>query len=190
MGYDICSGLLSMSVCLPFFSTNAGRSAQQNLYFYRFLCHHRLITQLTHNHCIFWFIILLSIGIAKGQTISKANYGFLNSSKKRTKLTILSKEDAQDSEFCLFFWKNWAKKQIAAWCYYSGSFNILSFCKTSTNFWLMSCKNDCWYSVWILKNGKGMKIWIIIQKYYDPVVMLMTNWCLQVKSQAKEGRHV
>ena len=33
----------------------------------------------------------------KGQTISKANYGFLNSSKKRTKLTILSKEDVQDS---------------------------------------------------------------------------------------------
>ena len=33
----------------------------------------------------------------KGQTISKANYGVLNSPKKRTKLTILSKEDAQDS---------------------------------------------------------------------------------------------
>ena len=43
---------------------------------------------------------------AKGQTISKANYGFLNSSKKRTKLTILNKEDAQDSEFCLFFQRN------------------------------------------------------------------------------------
>ena len=39
----------------------------------------------------------------KGQTISKANYGVLNSSKKRTKLTILSKEDAQDSEFRSFF---------------------------------------------------------------------------------------
>ena len=43
---------------------------------------------------------------AKGQTISKANYGFLNSSKKRTKLTILSKEDAKDSEFCSFFGRN------------------------------------------------------------------------------------
>ena len=32
----------------------------------------------------------------KGQTISKENYGFLNSPKKRTKLTILSKENAQD----------------------------------------------------------------------------------------------
>ena len=39
----------------------------------------------------------------KGQTIWKANYGFLNSSKKGKKLTILSREDAQDSEFCSFF---------------------------------------------------------------------------------------
>ena len=31
----------------------------------------------------------------------KGNYGFLNSSKKRTKVTILSKKDAQDGEFCL-----------------------------------------------------------------------------------------
>ena len=42
---------------------------------------------------------------AKGQKISKANYGFLDSPKKRTKLTILSKEDPQDSEFCPFFWE-------------------------------------------------------------------------------------
>ena len=33
----------------------------------------------------------------KGQKISKANYGFLDSSK----LTILSREDAQDGEFRL-----------------------------------------------------------------------------------------
>ena len=39
----------------------------------------------------------------KGQATTKANYGFLNSSKKRTKLTILSKEDAQDSMFRSFF---------------------------------------------------------------------------------------
>ena len=39
----------------------------------------------------------------KGQNISKANYGFLNSPKKGTKLTILSKEDPQDSEFRSFF---------------------------------------------------------------------------------------
>ena len=39
----------------------------------------------------------------KGQTISRANYVFLNSPKKRTKLTILTKEDAQDSEFRSFF---------------------------------------------------------------------------------------
>ena len=40
---------------------------------------------------------------AKGRTISKVNYDFLNSPKKRTKLTILSKGDAQDSEFRSFF---------------------------------------------------------------------------------------
>ena len=30
-------------------------------------------------------------------------YGILDSHKKRTKLTILSKDEAQDSKFCLFF---------------------------------------------------------------------------------------
>ena len=40
---------------------------------------------------------------SKDQTISKANYGFLNSPKNRTNLAILSKEHAQDSEFCSFF---------------------------------------------------------------------------------------
>ena len=40
---------------------------------------------------------------AKGQTISKANYDFLNSPKKQTKLTKLSKEHVQDSEFRSFF---------------------------------------------------------------------------------------
>ena len=39
----------------------------------------------------------------KGQPISRANYVFLNSPKKLTKLTILTKEDAQDSEFRSFF---------------------------------------------------------------------------------------
>ena len=42
-------------------------------------------------------------GTIKGQTISKANYGFLNSPKKQTHLAILSKEHAQDSEFRSFF---------------------------------------------------------------------------------------
>ena len=40
---------------------------------------------------------------SKGQTISKGNHGFLNSSKKWTKLTILSREDAQNSGVCSFF---------------------------------------------------------------------------------------
>ena len=38
--------------------------------------------------------------MTRGQYILKAIYGLLNFSKKQTKLTILSKEDAQDSEFC------------------------------------------------------------------------------------------
>ena len=45
----------------------------------------------------------VGFGRTKGQKISKAIYGLLNSSKKRTKLTILIKEDAQDSEFRSFF---------------------------------------------------------------------------------------
>ena len=40
----------------------------------------------------------------QGQTISKANYAFLNSPKKRTKLTILSKEHRIVSFFR--FWEN------------------------------------------------------------------------------------
>jgi hypothetical protein len=44
--------------------------------------------------------------MTKGQTILKENYGFLNSPKKRTKLTILSKESAQDSEFRSFLGEN------------------------------------------------------------------------------------
>ena len=38
----------------------------------------------------------------KGQTISKAKYGVLNSPKKRKNPTVLSKEETQDSEFCSF----------------------------------------------------------------------------------------
>ena len=40
--------------------------------------------------------------LLKVQTITKANNGFLLP-KKQTKLAILSKADAQDSEFCWFF---------------------------------------------------------------------------------------
>ena len=42
---------------------------------------------------------ILDMWIWFWQKISKASYCFLNSSKKLTKLTILSREDAQDSEF-------------------------------------------------------------------------------------------
>ena len=41
-------------------------------------------------------------GPLKGQTISKANYGILNSSKKRTRLTIMSKEDTQAVSYVCF----------------------------------------------------------------------------------------
>ena len=41
--------------------------------------------------------------VAKGQTISEANYGVLNSSEKGTKLTVLSIFFAQDSDFPSFF---------------------------------------------------------------------------------------
>ena len=42
----------------------------------------------------------------KGQSISKKRYDVLDSSKKRTKFTILSTEGTQDSEFSSFYWKN------------------------------------------------------------------------------------
>ena len=54
-----------------------------------------------------WHLQLKST--AKGQTILKANYGFLNSPKKQTKLTILSKEDAQDSYSFRSFWEELRK---------------------------------------------------------------------------------
>ena len=40
--------------------------------------------------------------VSKGQTISKANHGFINSPKKRMELSILNKEHAPDSEFHSF----------------------------------------------------------------------------------------
>ena len=44
-----------------------------------------------------------TIDLIKGQKISKANCGDLNSSKKQTKFTKREYVDAQDSEFCSFF---------------------------------------------------------------------------------------
>ena len=46
MGDDIGSGLSSMAVCFDFCSTNVVQLSNQNPYFYRFRCHHPLITQL------------------------------------------------------------------------------------------------------------------------------------------------
>ena len=60
-----------------------------------------LITLLRIIHIRNW-ISETSFCLSKGQIITKTNYGFLNSPQKRTKLTILSKEDAQDSEVCSF----------------------------------------------------------------------------------------
>ena len=44
-----------------------------------------------------------NFSITKGETISKASNNFLNSPKTWTKLTILSKEEAQVSELRSFF---------------------------------------------------------------------------------------
>ena len=49
------------------------------------------------------YIFAGKIAAAKGQYISKAIYGLLNSSRRRTKLTILSIFFTQDSEFRSFF---------------------------------------------------------------------------------------
>ena len=46
MGDDIGSGLSSMAVYFDFRSTNVVQLSNQNPYFYRFQCHHPLITQL------------------------------------------------------------------------------------------------------------------------------------------------
>ena len=46
---------------------------------------------------------ICSLYTTKGQTISKENYDIINCFKKRTKLTIQSKEDPQESEFRSFF---------------------------------------------------------------------------------------
>ena len=46
---DIGSGLSSMDICFDFRSTNVVQLSNQNPYFYRFRCHHPLITQLRHN---------------------------------------------------------------------------------------------------------------------------------------------
>ena len=51
MGDDIGSGLSSMSVCFDFRSTNVVQLSNWNPYFYRFRCHHPLITQLNPSSC-------------------------------------------------------------------------------------------------------------------------------------------
>ena len=47
MGDDIGSGLSSMAVCFDFCSTNVVQLSNWNPYFYRFQCHHPLVTQLS-----------------------------------------------------------------------------------------------------------------------------------------------
>jgi len=51
MGDDIGSDLSSMAVCFDFRSTNVVQLSNRNPYFYRFRCHHPLITQLSSNNC-------------------------------------------------------------------------------------------------------------------------------------------
>jgi len=45
MGDDNGLGLLPMAVCFDFHSTNVVQLSNQNPYFYRFQCHHPIITQ-------------------------------------------------------------------------------------------------------------------------------------------------
>ena len=67
MGDDIASGWLSMAVCFDFRSTNLVQLGNRNPYFYRFRCHHPLITQLTWD----LFIVTLSerqeLNLGKGR---------------------------------------------------------------------------------------------------------------------------
>ena len=46
MGDDIGLGLWSMTACFDFRSTNVVQLSNRNLKFYRFRCHHPLLTQL------------------------------------------------------------------------------------------------------------------------------------------------
>ena len=56
MGDDIGWGLSSMAVCFDFRSTNIVQLSNRNPYFFRFWCHHPLITQLTCESVeTFWF---------------------------------------------------------------------------------------------------------------------------------------
>ena len=69
--------------------------------------------ELRHLLTSMYLALIVILMHPKGQTISKANYGALNFPKKRTKLTILSREDAQDSEFCSFFGGEFRTPKIA-----------------------------------------------------------------------------
>ena len=50
MGDDIGLGLSSLAVCFDFRSTNVVQLSNWNPYFYRFRCHHPLITRLRSTH--------------------------------------------------------------------------------------------------------------------------------------------
>ena len=52
MGDDIGLGLLSMSVGFDFRSTNVVQLSNWNPYFYRFRCHHPLITQFSLSYSL------------------------------------------------------------------------------------------------------------------------------------------
>ena len=64
--------------------------------------HHPSCTLELRFRAFIWGIVCFFTKV-KGQQISKANWGVLDSSKKRTKLTILSTFSTQDSELHSFF---------------------------------------------------------------------------------------
>ena len=81
MGDDISSGLSSMAVCFDFRSTNIVQLSNRNLYFYRFRCHHPLITQLTPGPCItLCFVLGKSVVIQNHvkKIMNLAKRGFLH----------------------------------------------------------------------------------------------------------------
>jgi hypothetical protein len=64
MGDDIGSGLSSMAVCFDFHSTNIVQLSNQNLYLYRFRCHHPLITQLSFKVVYQWPFVVAAAAVA------------------------------------------------------------------------------------------------------------------------------
>jgi hypothetical protein len=115
-----------------------------------------LILKIDHPSFVMFLFISIHILIfqicCKGQTISKENYGFLKSSKKRTKLTILSRKDAKDSEFRSFFGRIGENKKILS------IFSDLQLVDLNKNWiWFMHTSVNMYkVASWEMKSNKEM----------------------------------